>query len=195
MKRLAPDALAAYQPYLERHVRRMAGLRLTRYEALADLVQGVLLRALKALPDFEYRSERELLGWLKTLARHHVLDRVDHWKAVRRNCGRVIRLVETESRGFDPSDHGTSPSSRAARREQIVLVTRAMEGLRSRDRALLEKSARGASIEDLAEELGISYESAKKARQRAIERLQKAHRLLLQSRGAGRGFPGSRPVP
>ncbi|HKE00486.1 MAG TPA: sigma factor, partial [Planctomycetota bacterium] len=43
-------------------LRRGSGL--LRFESADDLVQGVQLRALEAREHFEFRGEREFVGWL-----------------------------------------------------------------------------------------------------------------------------------
>ena len=165
---------------LERYVRRHAGPGLLRYESVEDLVQGIHLEALRSRGTFEYRGEEELLGWLFRVARNHIYHRAAHWQAAKRDSAGVMRLV-AETGGFDPPASGTSPSSFAGRREQLVLVTRALSALPDRDRQLLGRCLKGATIDDLANEFGMTYEAAKHARQRALERLRKTHRLILRA--------------
>ncbi len=170
--------LVEHDENLHAFVRNNASLLALRYESVEDIVQGVHLQALKAGEKFEYRSDKEFFGWIYQIARHYMYNRTAYWKALRRNSGGLIRIYETETDGFDPVDTGTSPSSIAARREQIVTLTRALARIRTSDRDLLKKAAEGASIEALAEERGVSYDAVKQARLRALGRLRKMHKLI-----------------
>lgn len=171
--------LVEHQEALARFVRNKAGARLLRFETVEDLVQGVHIEALKAAGQFEYRSEPEYLAWIYRIARHHIYNRAAYWNALKRNSGGLIRLIDSETEGgFEPADTGTSPSSFAGRREQIVLIARALASMRERDQTLLRAWACGVSIEEAAAQLELSYDAAKRARLRAIERLKKLHRLM-----------------
>lgn len=172
------ELLVDHDENLRAFVRNNASLLVLRYESVDDIVQGVHLQALKAGERFEYRSDKEFFGWIYQIARHFMYNRTAYWKALRRNSGGLIRIYETETDGFDPVDTGTSPSSIAARREQIVTLTRALARIRTSDRDLLKQAAEGTSIEKLAEERGVSYDAVKQARLRALGRLRKMHKLI-----------------
>jgi DNA-directed RNA polymerase specialized sigma24 family protein len=77
-----------------------------------------------------------------------------------------------------PADTSTGPATMADRLEQLTLATRALALLLDRDRDLVRWSCDGLPVADMAERLAISEEAAGKARQRAVERLRKAHRLV-----------------
>ncbi len=175
------DLLVEHSDALTSFVRNNASLLVLRYEGLEDIVQGIHLQALKASDKFEYRSDKEFFGWMYNVARHYLYNRTAYWKALRRNSGGLIRIFETETDGFDPVDTGTSPSSIAARREQIVYLTQALARIRTQDRDLLKKAASGTSIEQLAEERGVSYDAVKQARLRALSRLRKMHTLIQRA--------------
>ncbi len=172
------EALVRYQPQLTGYIRQQRGLRLARFETVEDLVQGVMCDALKQRERFVWRGPARFQSWLQTVARHHLINRAEYWTALRRDSRRLIRFIERESRPFDPPASATSPSSLAARREQLVLVVQAIAKLRPRDRAVLEELSAGADIEGLAEALGISYQAAKQARLRALDRVHKLYTLL-----------------
>lgn len=172
--------LVEHQDDLARFVARHAGARLLRFESAEDLVQGMLVQILAYEESFEYRSVPEFLAWLYRIARQQIYKRTAHWYAAKRGSGDVVRLLARETGEIDPPASGTSPSSFAGRREQVVLVTRALARLGGRDREIVEWSAAGASIEELAERLGIAYEAAKKARLRALERLRKLYELAAK---------------
>lgn len=174
------DLLVRYQADLQVWVRRHAGRRILRYESCADVVQAIICAALEQEPQFVYRGEKPFLAWMYQVARHKLLDRARYWSATRRDSSKVIRLLEAESRELDPPASITSPSSRAARREQIMLVTKALAGLPERDRQLVGMAARGLTMGEIARALDVLPNAAKQARRRALERLVRLCRLHSQ---------------
>ncbi len=174
------DLLVQHQRDLEAWVRAHAGRRILRYESCSDVVQAIICAALEQEHNFEYQGERPFLAWMYRVARHALLDRARYWSATRRDSTKVIRLLEAESRELDPPASITSPSSRAARREQILLVTKALSGLPERDRELVGMAARGMTMGEIARALELSPNTAKQARRRALERLVRLCRLHSQ---------------
>jgi len=178
---------------LVRFVERQ-GSGLLRFETAEDLVQGVHLRAVEIADRFEYRSDKEFFAWIAKIARHHIASRHEYWSALRRNAGKVLRITLDRSRtragtrGVEPAGSGKGPSTVAARREEVALAMKALAVLFPRDRELLEGFGAGLSVEETAERLGLSYEAAKRARQRAIERFRKTFELLAR-RSRGRSRP------
>ncbi len=175
------ELLVQYQAQLAGFVRKQLGVRLRRFETVEDLVQGVICDALRHRERFVYQGGAPFQAWLQRVARHYLINRAAYWAALRRDSRRLIRFVERESHAFDPPDTATSPSSLAARREQIVLLVRAISKLRPRDREVLELLSAGSDIEDLGNKLGVSYQAAKQARLRAIDRVHKLYKLMFQA--------------
>lgn len=177
------ELLVAKRPALRAMVGREAG-RLLLYQSADDLVQAVQLRALERRERFEYQGDDAFVGWLFTLARRVLADRRDHWSALKRRSGRLLRYTASASRTSDPRAVGepsaaiAGPSTFASRREQIVLATRALDLLLPRDRDLVRWSADGTGLDEQAERLGISYAAVTQAKKRALERFRKAYELV-----------------
>jgi DNA-directed RNA polymerase specialized sigma24 family protein len=178
---------------LERHRGRLAGIvrgeakGLLRYETEEDLVQGIVLRALERGGTFAWQGEPAFLGWLRRTGEAFLADRRSHWNALKRRSGKVLRFVadgETQegSAVGEPAGDGTGPSTVAARRELIVLAARALDLLPPRDRDLVRWSSEGVPLEEQAARLGLAYEAAGKARQRAAERFRKTFALVSGGR-------------
>lgn len=171
-----------------RFVGRRAGW-LLRYESAEDLAQGVRCRALAAagaIPD----TERGFVAWLLVLVRRHLSDRRDHWRAKRRHAGAVIRITSsgdptgTAATG-EPSSGRQGPRTVAEQRELLVLATRALATLPTRDQALVEWSVQGLPLREQAARLELGYEATQRAGLRAMERLRRAVATLAASeRGA-----------
>jgi len=158
------------------------GRTLLRYETVDDLVQGVHYRALKARERFEWRGDAEFNAWLGGIARQHVADRLDYWKALRRGSRPIVRLTLSSVAGDGsvpmPAAAEKGPATLALRREQLLLITRARALLAPRDQELVRLSADGVPLEEQARRLGIRHDAAQRASHRAFERLRKVARVL-----------------
>jgi RNA polymerase sigma factor (sigma-70 family) len=162
---------------------RREGRGLLGFEEADDLVQGVNVRALASSESFTWRGEIAFKGWLITLAKRHVADRNDHWKALKRGAGRIVRLTRSgagthDQRGVAPAFDGPGPRTFASQREALMLASRALAALSEKDRQLVRWSSEGVDSATQAERLGISQEAVRKAGTRALERLRKTFRLL-----------------
>ncbi len=175
-------ALDFHRESLKRFVEREAR-GLLSHESSDDLVQGIHVRALQAAEHYRHRGEKELLGWLATLARRHIADRHEHWGALRRSAGTLLRVTlsppsQAGAGGANPAAQSSGPATFAERREQIGLAMKALDALGERDRKLMEWHAADVPLEEVGKRLGLAYDAAKHARQRAIEKFQEAARKL-----------------
>ena len=174
---------------------------LLRFESLEDLAQGVHLRALGRRDSFHFLGEQPFLAWLRAIARHHIADRHEHWSAIKRHSGKVVRYTLSGSHTDDswgallPADSRSGPGTFASRRELLILVSRALGLLPPRDRDLVRWMSEGVAIEAQASQLNISYAAAQRAGLRAVERLRKTFELVRRhegNRGPGDRAPGDR---
>ncbi|MCB9880998.1 MAG: sigma-70 family RNA polymerase sigma factor [Planctomycetes bacterium] len=155
---------------------------LLRFESVDDVVQGIAMRALSS--DFEYVDDVRAAAWLRVVARRHIVDRLDYWRALRRGSGRVLRLTWTDSsRATDalPADRNRGPATFAEHRELVELATKALNSLPERDRHLVLWSSEGIDLREQAERIGIEYGACQRAAHRARERFRKAFELLVTS--------------
>ena len=171
------DLLARHRPALVRFF-QVHGAMVRRHEAAEDLAQGVHLHALRHADLFTYRGEDAFMAWLLQLARQHLAARIVHWKALKRDGGKVLRITLAGTGGVDPGDDATGPATWADRRDRLRLATRAMDGLPPRDREILRYVARGADVADIAAGLNLSPAAAQRARHRALERFRKVYDVL-----------------
>jgi RNA polymerase sigma factor (sigma-70 family) len=182
------ERLEAMAGLLHSVTRQEAGPALLRFESVEDLVQGTAQEALRSAGQLEWRGEEAFKSWVITIAKRHVMGRRDYWFAMKRNPGALLRLTLTGSAGNrverpELAAEQAGPSTFAFRREQLVLITKAMGLLMTRDRELVSWASNGLSTAEMAARLGISEEATEKARTRALERLRKAFRLVSQGRG------------
>ena len=160
---------------------------LLRHESEDDLVQGVHIHALSVADRFEYRSEKEFIAWLFTVARQHIVNRRRYWSAARRDGGNLLRVTAagatttSRPRGIDPQASMAGPGTMADRREQLALATQVVSLLSERDRKLIQWMSEDLPLEEVASRLGLTYDAAKRARLRAIDRFRATFELLSSS--------------
>lgn len=172
--------------FLKEHARGLLSL-----ETLDDLVQGTHARALAERERFAYRGEPEFRAWLATLARRHVADRADHYKAGKRCAARVLRLTLSDgdrsaagaTSARSPASSRPGPSTIAERKELVVLAIKAMAALPPRDRELVRWTADGVPLKEQAERLGIAHDAAQRAAHRAFDRLRQLFELARRAAG------------
>ncbi|MBL9149285.1 MAG: hypothetical protein JNM94_11380 [Phycisphaerae bacterium] len=166
----ARDLVVAASPYLASIARDEAGTALLRFESVEDLVLGMQQTALRMLDRFEWRGEEAFRAWMAQIARRHLHARRDHWFAIRRHGGAVLRL--TRSGVFTPLATEIGPRTFAQRREDLALVTKALDLLLPRDRDLVVWASQGVALAEQAERLGLTIDATRKAATRATERLR-----------------------
>ncbi len=171
--------IAAAAPYLATIAREDAGPALLRFESVDDLVQGMQQAALRTLDRFEWRGEEAFRAWIAQIARRHLHARRDHWFALRRHGGVLLRLTGTANGAGGPQATALGPRTFAQRREELALVTKAIDLLLPRDRDLVLWAAEEVPIAEQASRLGVAPEAARKASERALARLRTiAERVL-----------------
>jgi hypothetical protein len=87
------------------------------------------------------------------VVRQVVARRNEHWRALKRDGGAVLRISAT---AVDPAGPRTGPMTLADRREQIALAARALATLLPRDQEILRRVREGADTAALALGLGLS---------------------------------------
>lgn len=174
------ELLDRHRPRLVRFFRRRAAA-LRRQESPEDLAQGVHLYALQHGDAFEFRGEPAAVAWLLRLARQHLARRVGHWKAMKRDGGPMLRITLAEH----PTTGRPGPLTAAEQSEQLLLASRAMDGLPERDRELVRLMNQDLPVREIAGRLGLSEAAAQRARLRAMERFRKIFVILSQAHDAG----------
>ncbi len=176
--------LDQHEAELTRFVARHAG-RLTRYESVDDLKQGVHLRVIESEADYEHRGAEAFQKWMYTVARNFLASRYAYWSALRRKPAALLRLTAAGS-GSDPGAVGevsspdTGPLTYAERRDLLLHAVRALEVMLPRDKNLVVWSSEDVSIQDMADRLEITYAAVEQARRRALDRFRKAFRLATR---------------
>ena len=168
-----------YDRYADRLFDFCAGMLRDR-DAAADCVQDAFCHAATGLG--QLREPDKLRPWLYSIARHQALATI-----------RDRHREQASDELPEVASHDPGPETLAARSELAALVAEVAGGLSERDRSALELAYRhGLDGAELAEALGISYESAKKTSQRLRQTIERSLGALLiarRARSAADGCP------
>ena len=147
--------LTNWYPLICRYLRLFA----SPHHSAEDLAQDTFVKAYRAVA--RYGPPRNPEGWLIAIAKNVAID------AIRREARQT--LVELP----ELADETAPPSQYVADGELQELLPEALEGLDSRDRALVRGFYyRSKGCHELAEELGISYANTKIRLYRARKKLR-----------------------
>ncbi|MHC4846829.1 MAG: sigma-70 family RNA polymerase sigma factor [Planctomycetota bacterium] len=177
------ELLARHQKELENYIAPRAGW-LLRYESVDDLAQGVRMRAIERGGSFRYEGDAPFFAWLNRVAQSYLADRANYWSALKRKSAGLLRLTAGGSHGSPgtaaaatPISTMTGPETVAHRKELLTLAVQVLAALPERDARMVRWSSEGIPLQEQAERLDISYEAAKKAGQRALDRFREAYRF------------------
>jgi RNA polymerase sigma-70 factor (ECF subfamily) len=171
--------LELYRNYLTLLARLQISRRLQSKIDATDLVQETFLKAHRCFGQFRGTSEVELVGWLRQILVLNVANLVRHYYGTR---GRDIRLecelADELGRSSQALEHGlvarqSSPSQRAARREEAVLLADALAKLPADYAELIVlRHLQGLPFAEVARRMGRSVDSVEKLWVRALARLR-----------------------
>jgi RNA polymerase sigma-70 factor (ECF subfamily) len=173
--------LEHYRAYLMLLARLQIGRRLQGKADCTDVVQETFLEAARHFASFRGTTEPELASWLRQI----LAGCLSH--LVRRYCGtqgRDVRLERALEHEIDQSsraiDRGlvavqSTPSQRASRREQAVLLADALRLLPDDyHEVIVLRHLEGLTFPQVAERMARSVDSVEKLWLRAVARLRQA---------------------
>jgi RNA polymerase sigma-70 factor (ECF subfamily) len=177
--------LELYRNYLHVLARLQVGRRLRAKADPSDLVQEAFLAAQRNFPEFRGNSETELVDWLRQILASKLVDLARRYLGTRR---RDVRLERQLAQELDDSSRilgagllapPSSPSERAVRREQAVLLADAIKSLPDDyGEVIILRHLEGLPLAQVAARMGRSMDSVKKLWVRGIARLRES--LLMQ---------------
>jgi RNA polymerase sigma-70 factor (ECF subfamily) len=172
--------LELYRNYLTLLARLQIGRRLQGKVDDADLVQETFLNAHRDFADFRGTTEGEFMAWLRQILAANLAQLVRRYLGTQR---RDVRLERDLAGELDKSSaalgHGlpaphSSPSQRAARREQAVLLADALGRLPGDYReVIILRYLEGLPLADVAQRMGRSVDSVKKLWTRGLVQLRR----------------------
>jgi RNA polymerase sigma-70 factor (ECF subfamily) len=173
--------LELYRNYLTLLARLQIGRRLQGKVDPADVVQETFLKAHRDFATFRGRSEGELVGWLRQIMLASLAMLVRHYcgtqqRNVRLECELAVEADRSSrilDRGLVAGD--SSPSQRAARREQAVLLADALQQLPEDYReVIILRHMEGLTFPEVARQMGRSLDSVKKLWARGLALLRRS---------------------
>jgi RNA polymerase sigma-70 factor (ECF subfamily) len=188
-----PEALGElcdlYRNYLRLVVRTGLGPRLRERVELSDVIQEALVEVVRQFPQFTGQTEAALVGWLRRLVGQKLAD-------LGRYHSRVKRAGDVSALPLDaPWDQGageeagregggrlldvlslsqTSPSEAASKRELIILLADALQGLDDTEAEVLWlHHGDGLSFEIIGQRLGVSRKVVRGIWARGLKNLKR----------------------
>ena len=172
--------LQGYRRYLELLARLQISRRLQGKLDPADVVQDVFLEAHRNFAVFRGASEGEFVAWLRQILVARLANLVRHYLGTKRRDVRLERemaaAVDESSRVLDGGlvSRQSSPSERAARCEQAVLLADALARLPDDQREVLVlRHLEELSFPEVAARMGRSVDSVKGLWTRGLDRLRR----------------------
>ena len=180
--------------YLQRvfsAVRIRLGAKLRRKVESCDIVQSVMMEAVRGIDRFEFRTEGAFLNYLNRLVENRIRDRADHWAAQKRNPDREVSVDGARSQdaaiALDiPEDSGAlTPSRVLSLKEDLSRLETAMDLLAEksteyRDLVVAVK-IEGRTYREIAEETGTSEDAVRMRLKRATVALANIYSDLAKS--------------
>jgi RNA polymerase sigma-70 factor (ECF subfamily) len=173
--------LEHYRAYLTLLARLQIGRRLQGKADSADMAQETFLEAARHFPRFRGETEAELAAWLRQILAACLAHLVRRYYGTQARDVRLERDLgddlDRSSRAIDGgliAGHST-PSQRASRREQAVLLADALERLPPDYRdVIILRHLEGLTFPEVAARMGRSVDSVEKLWVRALPRLRRA---------------------
>lgn len=168
-----------YRRYLRLLARLQIDKRLQGKVDASDLVQDTLVEAHQGFAQFHGTTEAELLAWLRKIMAANVANTVRRFLGTQRRNVRLERELQADldrsSGGLERvlADSASSPSERASRREQAVLLADALEQLPPDYREVMVlHHLQGHPIPEVARQLGRSVDSVQKLWARGLANMR-----------------------
>ncbi len=156
---------------------RMGAELRTKLESM-DLVQDVLMSALKDLGNFTYRTEGDFLRWLSRIAENRLRNQLQRLHANKRDIRKEVRLnnhrltVEDSFVAALDAVDTTTPSAIMSKREELDKLTKAIDALKPEyKQVIVLTKIEGLSYKEIGNRLGKSSEAVRKLLSRALEEL------------------------
>ncbi len=166
-RRLADEFLAYFLNDLMQLGHRFRSSALERFLDTGDLVQSVVGDLWPNLQSVRFETRGRFLSYLSKRLNWKASDRARRLTAGNR---REDRRVDVEPGDLNRESGDPSPSVAAAREEEREMLALAILRLPERDRRIITLFLKGASVQDIAAEVGLSYDAARMALQRAIRK-------------------------
>ena len=167
-----------YGPRVLWIIRLRMGAELRSKLESMDLVQDVLMSALKDLGTFTYKTEGDFLRWLSRIAENRLRNQLQRLHANKRDIRKEVQLngyrptVEDSFVAALDAVDTTTPSAIMSKREDLDKLAKAIDVLKPEYRQVIVLTKiEGLSYKEIGERLGKSSEAVRKLVSRALEEL------------------------
>ena len=179
--KLRPREAVSVEELLERHaselrafVRLRSGPMLRSMESTADLTQSVCREILQYRERFRFPDQDGFRKWLYTMAARKIADRVEYWRAQKRDVQRLVALEEAEDLGDVLRQYRSfcTPTGAMRTQEEVRRIESAFERLPEHYREVITLSRiAGLSSAEVGREMKRSEASARMLLFRALAKL------------------------
>ncbi|MBI2336842.1 MAG: sigma-70 family RNA polymerase sigma factor [Deltaproteobacteria bacterium] len=166
-----------YLQRILRIVRARLGPQLrTKVESM-DVVQEVMIRAVKAFDNFEPKDEAAFLHWISKLVQNEICDLADYHGAQKRNLHQEIQSKQDSEKDRSilsniPADSLYRPSFQLRLKEDVLALEAAMDNLSQVQKEIvIMRQYEGLSFKEIGTELNLSEDAARMQFARAINKL------------------------
>jgi RNA polymerase sigma-70 factor (ECF subfamily) len=177
----AGQVLEQYRAYLNLLARLQIRRALQGKVDASDVVQETFLEAYRDFAQFRGTTEAELMAWLRRILASNLADQARRFTGARRRDVRLERRLADEldesSRVLDRglAARQSTPSERAAHREQALLLAEALERLPADYReVIILRHLEELRFPEVAQRMGRTLDSVKNLWTRALDRLRRA---------------------
>lgn len=171
--------LRRFEPWLKLIARLQLESRFHAKFDPSDVVQQAMLEALKAAPQFRGNTEAEFTAWLRQILTHALAHEIRRYAGTaKRDLAREIPLEQqlahtSQQLGDMLAATGTSPSQKAVKREQSVLLAEVLERLPEDFReVIILRNLEGLPHDEVARRMGRSPGAVRMLWVRALARLR-----------------------
>ncbi len=162
--------LAEHLPRLRAYVRLHMGPQLRQKESASDLVQSACREVLQRDGQPQFGGEAGFRQWLFTTALRKVRDRVDYYRAGKRNVDREAPMTDGVLAGIYA--HCATPSADLDMRERIARFESAFDELDGNHREVITLARIvGLSHREIAATMGCTEAASKQLLYRALAEL------------------------
>ncbi len=166
-----------YIPRILRIVRARLGPGLRGRMESMDVVQEVMIRAVRCFDRFEARDEAAFLHWISKLVQNEIRDLADYNKAEKRNFAKEISPIEDPENKRSllsqlPADSIYRPSFQVQLKEDVLQLEKALDQLPETQReVIILRQYEGMSFKDVGEKISCSEDAARMQFARAMDKL------------------------
>ncbi len=150
-----------------------------------DIVQDVLMSALKDLGNFTYKTEGDFLRWLSRIAENRIRGHIQRLHMNKRDIRKEVRLNDHRPTAEDSvvatldAVVTTTPSVIVSKREDLDKLTKAIDSLKPEYRQVIVLTKiEGLSYKEVGERLNKSADAARMLFSRAMAELTDAFEVV-----------------